>query len=125
MFTIDYRSRVPIYDQIVNSVVRLKAVGVLKDGDKLPSVRSLAGQMNINPNTVQKAYAILETSGVIYSVSGKGSFISGDETATAAVLAAAADEFKKAAEDAVRTGLSGRQLHDIIDSLLNGGQNND
>ena len=125
MFTIDYRSRVPIYDQIVNSVIRLKAVGVLKDGDKLPSVRYLAGQMNINPNTVQKAYAILETSGVIYSVSGKGSFISGDETATAAVLAAAADEFKKAAEDAVRTGLSGSQLHDIIDSLLNGGQKND
>ena len=125
MFTIDYRSRVPIYDQIVNSVIRLKAVGVLKDGDKLPSVRYLAGQMNINPNTVQKAYAILETSGVIYSVSGQGSFISGDETATAAVLAAAADEFKKAAEDAVRTGLSGSQLHDIIDSLLNGGQKND
>ena len=125
VFTIDYRSRVPIYDQIVNSVIRLKAVGVLKDGDKLPSVRSLANQININPNTVQKAYAILETNGVIYSVSGKGSFISGDETATAAVLAAATDDFKKAAEDALRTGLDTRQLHDIIDSLLNGGQNND
>ena len=75
MITIDYKSRVPIYDQIVNSVIRLKVVGVLKDGDKLPSVRQLALKLSVNPNTVQKAYAILETNGVIYSITGKGSFI--------------------------------------------------
>lgn len=125
MITIDYKSRVPIYDQIVNSVIRLKVVGVLKDGDKLPSVRQLALKLSVNPNTVQKAYAILETNGVIYSVSGKGSFISEDETAKDAILQAAKDDFKRAVEEAYRKGLGQNDLENILKQIYKGGKESD
>ncbi len=125
MITIDYKSRVPIYDQIVNSVIRLKVVGVLKDGDKLPSVRQLALKLSVNPNTVQKAYAILETNGVIYSVTGKGSFISEDETAKDAILEAAKDDFKRAVEEAFRKGLAKEELENILKQIYKGGREND
>lgn len=125
MITIDYRSRVPIYDQIVNGIIRLKTMGVLKDGDKLPSVRTLATQIGINPNTVQKAYAILESNGLIYSVSGKGSFISGDETAANAILEAARSDFRNAAEEALRMGLGADELKGIVDEIGKGGNGND
>ncbi len=125
MITIDYKSRVPIYDQIVNGVIRLKVVGVLKDGDKLPSVRQLALKLSVNPNTVQKAYAILEANGVIYSVSGKGSFISEDETAKDAILEAAKDDFKRAVEEAYRKGLSLEDLETILKQIYKGGKISD
>ena len=98
MIQIDWQSRTPIYDQLIRGVVRLKSLGVLQPGDKLPSVRSLAAQLGVNPNTVQKAYQMLENQGVIYSVSGKGSFLSD--------LAGASDELLQAAEDRVRHVLS-------------------
>ncbi len=114
VITIDYRSRVPIYDQIVNGIIRLKAAGVLKADDKLPSVRSLANDIHINPNTVQRAYAILESEGIIYSVSGKGSFISGDENAEAALHSAAVSDFKAAVKAALERGLDSAELTEII-----------
>ncbi len=117
MITIDYRSRVPIYDQIVSGVIRLKSVGVLKEDDKLWSVRRLANELYINPNTVQKAYAILENEGIIYSVTGKGSFISGDSAAEQALRLAAESDFKRAAGEAMRRGLGADALIDIINRL--------
>lgn len=125
MITIDYKSRVPIYDQITAGIIRLKAVGVLKPGDKLPSVRSLAIKLGINPNTVQKAYAILEADGVIYSVSGKGSFISDDSRAAEAILNAAKDDFRIAAETAQRMGLDLNTLTEILNETYKGGTTDD
>lgn len=122
MVTIDYKSRIPIYDQIVGGIIRLKVMGVLSDGDKLPSVRSLGLQLGINPNTVQKAYAILESNGVIYSVTGKGSFISGDETAKSALVAAVKDEFRGAVETAKRKGLTREQLFALVSEVYEGGK---
>ena len=69
MINLDYRSRVPIYDQIVNGIIKLRTIGVLKADDKLPSVRQLAGELRVNPNTVQKAYKQLEDEGLILRVS--------------------------------------------------------
>lgn len=125
VITIDYKSRVPIYDQITAGIIRLKTLGVLSPHDKLPSVRSFAIQLGINPNTVQKAYAILEAEGVIYSVSGKGSFISDDSRATDAILTAAKDDFKRAAEEAQRMGLDRDTLIKIIEETYKGGQTDD
>ena len=65
MFTLDYRSRKPLYDQLCQSIERMAACGVLEPGSRLPSVRML----------VQKAYRMLEHSGVIETVPGKGSFL--------------------------------------------------
>ena len=67
MFGLDLKSGVPICDQIVNGFIKLKALGIISGGEQMPSVRSLAVKFSINPNTVQKAYAILEANGIIYS----------------------------------------------------------
>lgn len=75
MIEIDVRSRVPIYEQIINSVKHLSLNGVLRADEKLPSVRELSQQMTINPNTVQKAYQELERQGIIYVKRGQGSFV--------------------------------------------------
>ncbi len=78
MISLNYRDASPIYEQIKNGLKKLIVTGALKEGDKLPSVRSLAMDLAINPNTIQKAYNELENEGYIYSVPGKGSFASGD-----------------------------------------------
>ena len=76
MFYINFQSRVPIYEQLRKNVIKLATIGLLKENEQLPTVRSLAKQLGVNPNTVQKAYQLLEHEGIIYSIAGKGSFIS-------------------------------------------------
>lgn len=75
MFSINYRDPRPIYEQVKDSLRRAIITGVMIPDDKIPSVRDLAGQLAINPNTIQKAYRELEAEGYIYSVPGKGSFV--------------------------------------------------
>lgn len=76
MMQIDLKSRRPIYEQVIDQFKELIIAGVMKPEDKIPSVRELAKQLTINPNTIQKAYRELESQGYIYTVSGLGSFIS-------------------------------------------------
>lgn len=114
MFQLDFKSGVPICDQIVNGFIKLKALGVLKGGDQLPSVRALASKFSVNPNTVQKSYATLEANGIIYSVKGKGSFVSDDENAAKAVLQSAKQEFVLAVQHAADLGLAYEQMITII-----------
>ena len=75
MVSIDYRDASPIYEQIVNRYKNLIVRGAIPPGEKLPSVRALAVELSINPNTIQKAFSALERDGFIYSVKGKGSFV--------------------------------------------------
>ncbi len=75
IITIDLRKRQLIYEQIVDSVKLQIGRGVLRENDYMPSVRSLANELGINPNTIQKAYAELERQGIIQSVAGRGSII--------------------------------------------------
>ena len=77
MIQLNYRDTRPIYEQIVGSIRSQIAAGILRSGDKLPSVRELAGQLSINPNTIQRAYRELEAKGVIQTIPGKGCFICG------------------------------------------------
>ena len=77
MFTLDYRDARPIYTQICDGIREQILTGVLQEGDKLPSVRELAMELAINPNTIQRSYRALEDEGWIASVAGKGSFVSG------------------------------------------------
>ena len=74
MITLNYRDARPIYEQICDGLRRLIVTGGIADGEKLPSVRALASQLAINPNTVQRAYDKLEADGYCVSVPGKGSF---------------------------------------------------
>ena len=76
MILIDYKDRRPIYEQIVEKIETLVLKGVFEPDSMLPSVRSLAMELSINPNTIQRAYAELERKGITYTVKGKGSFVS-------------------------------------------------
>ena len=76
LININYQSRAPIYEQIVNEIERYVVAGVLKPNEPIPSIRELAVQIGVNPNTIKKAYDELERKGVIITMSTKGSFIS-------------------------------------------------
>ena len=75
MVLLDYRDARPIYSQIVDGFREQIAAGILQSGDKLPSVRELATELTINPNTIQRAYRELELEGWIATVTGKGCFV--------------------------------------------------
>ena len=76
MFLIDVQSKVPIFEQLKKQILEFISIQVLAPNDQLPSVRSLAAQLGVNPNTVSKAYSTLEAQGYIYTVKGKGCFVS-------------------------------------------------
>ena len=81
MISIDSRDPRPLYEQVVDGFRRLIVSGALRPDDRLPSVRSLATQLAINPNTIQRAYRELESLGYVYSAAGRGSFVAAaDET---------------------------------------------
>lgn len=80
MFTIDNMSRIPVYEQIVEQTERMLLSGEMKPGDPMPSVRGLAAELGVNPNTIQKAYTELEHRGMTTSVPGRGSFLREDAT---------------------------------------------
>lgn len=75
MITIDYKDRRPIYEQIIANIENLVERNLLEPNEQLPTVRQLAMELSINPNTIQRAYTELERAGVIYSTRGKGNFI--------------------------------------------------
>lgn len=75
MINLDYQSRMPIYEQIVQAIERYVALEILKPEEQIPSIRDMATQLGINPNTVKKAYSTLESKGVIVTLSTKGTFI--------------------------------------------------
>ena len=75
MITVDYRDRRPLYQQLIDNIEALIAGGLLEPDQQLPSVRQLAVELAINPNTIQRAYAELENRGAVYTVPGRGSFV--------------------------------------------------
>ena len=75
MFEINAISRSPVYEQLVEQVERYILLGLLREGDQLPSVRALSGELSINPNTIQKAYGELDAKGILCSVPGRGCFV--------------------------------------------------
>ncbi len=75
VISVDIRDRKPIYEQLIDNIKSLVLHGVLKPGDQLPGVRTLASELAINPNTIQKSYTELERCGIIYTLKGRGSFV--------------------------------------------------
>ncbi len=121
VLTVDPRSGVPIYQQIVEQVKRSTALGVLQSGEQLPTVKQLALDLTINPNTVARAYRDLERDGVIETSPGRGSFVKGDGDA-ASTRAAASDVTRRAFEGAVREaksmGLLRADIDRVVDTVL-------
>lgn len=110
MIHLDYRDSRPIYEQVKDSLRRLMVTGVLVPGDKLPSVRSMASQLSINPNTIQRAYAELESEGYVVSVTGKGSFVAEGDTQNAARKAELTGKVKPILEELRNLGMTREEL---------------
>lgn len=78
MIVLDYRDKRPIYEQVVEKLEKLIVCGALESNAKMPSVRSLAMELSVNPNTIQRAYAQLEQDGYLYTISGRGNYVTSE-----------------------------------------------
>lgn len=111
MINLDYQSRMPIYEQIVQEIERYVALDILKPEQQIPSIREMAANLGVNPNTVKKAYDILESRGVIVTLSTKGTFIT---PKTDKVMNNAIDEkiskLKKEIEEIEKYGISKEEI---------------
>jgi GntR family transcriptional regulator len=120
VLTVDPRSGVPIYLQIVEQVKRSVALGVLGAGEQLPTVKQLALDLTVNPNTVARAYRDLERDSVIETSPGRGSFVraqaAGESPAVAAEIAA--DALDVAMREARAVGLSREAMRELFDAAL-------
>ncbi|MCR5800158.1 MAG: GntR family transcriptional regulator [Lachnospiraceae bacterium] len=116
MIWIDYKDSTPIYEQIVNRFKNLIVRGILKADDKMPSVRNLAIELSINPNTIQKAYMMLEQQGFIYTVKGRGNFVAAGSELMDIKKREIIDKLEAVANEAKEAGLDIRKL---VDEMLN------
>lgn len=110
MIALNYKDPRPIYEQVKFGLRRLIMTDVLQPNDKMPSVRELSAQLAINPNTVQRAYRELEAEGYIYSVPGKGSFVSPDCKPDAERMNALLKQLDEAAAELCYMGMSKDEL---------------
>ena len=114
MFIIDIQSKVPIFEQLKKQI--LEFIGILLPNDKLPSVRSLATDIGVNPNTVSKAYQELENQGYIYSVKGKGCFIADNQT-DQLIKDDKLDDFKGCVNEMKKHQITKDKLLEIIEEV--------
>ena len=114
MITINDRDPRPIYEQIRTELRQLMLTGALPPGSRLPSVRELAGQLAINPNTIQRAYRELEAEGYILSVAGKGSFVAQLDQLAAQQRKQAVEDFRTAAQRLRALGVREEELAALL-----------
>ncbi len=112
MITVDYKDKRPIYEQLTANITEMVLSGELAPDCQLPSVRQLAVQLGINPNTIARAYNELERIGIVYSVAGKGSFISSD------LSAARGEQMKKTEKKLSETVAEAKKLGITKERLL-------
>ena len=110
MLNLDYRDARPIYEQVKDGLRRLMVSGAIREGEKLPSVRSMASSLAINPNTIQRAYEALEAEGYLYSVPGKGSFAAPNTGVDQQRREDLLQVFDQTAAELLFLGLSGESL---------------
>ena len=114
MITLNYRDSRPIYEQIKDGLRKLIVTGAMAPDEKLPSVRALATQLSINPNTIQRAYNELEGEGYIYSVPGKGSFAAGNTGADEARRKELTEKLRELAAELKYLGVTGEELAALV-----------
>ena len=119
MIKLDLQSRVPLYEQLQEQIIRLSLMGVLEANEQLPSVRSLAREVGVNPNTVAKAYQELERQGIIYTISGRGSFVSPNVLSLQSPRQAALDEVFEALDKALSRGIAPEEVLEQVKLHLN------
>lgn len=135
MIILDYRDTRPLYEQIVDKFQTLILKGVLEPNSRMPSVRSLAVELSINPNTIQRAYAELERSGFIYTVKGRGNFVAYDDSlkevrreeifAKLDGLCAEAEEFGMTGQELIRRILDRESAKEVKEQQDGGEEGSD
>ena len=118
MISLNYRDSRPIYEQIKDGLKKLIVSGAMAADEKLPSVRALATQLTINPNTIQRAYRELELQGWVASVPGKGSYVSGVPLGMPSQEQKLTEEFDQIAQQLLSMGITREQL---MERLSKGG----
>lgn len=118
MYQIDVMSRVPVYEQIVEQTERFILTGILNSGDKIPSVRNLSIQLSVNPNTIQKAIGELDRRGLIFSVPGRGCFVSDNaKNALSECKRSEMKEIKDKMKELALAGVSKEEMVKLIEEV--------
>ncbi|MBP9996676.1 MAG: GntR family transcriptional regulator [Lachnospiraceae bacterium] len=125
MIQIDYQDKRPIYEQVIEKIQNLIIIGVLTENDKMPSVRSLAIDLSINPNTIQKAYQELERLGFIYTVKGRGGFVASQSSWKKDISDENLNNLKDVLIELDKLGVSKSKVHDMVDKYMKGNVEND
>lgn len=121
MIALDYADKRPLYEQTKEKLRELIISGVLKPHDKIPSVRELASNLSINPNTIQKAYRELEQEGYIYSVTAKGNYVSPRENTdkvSSARLEELCDSLKATASEMKFLGMKKEDVLKLVNDVF-------
>ncbi len=122
MFSVDTRSKQPIYQQIMDQIVLLVSTGVLDTGEQLPSIRDLATSLGINPNTVARAYSELEQRGVIDTIPKKGAFVA-DISLTKEIKADARVQLADFFRNYRNLGLSADEIRSLAEEAFSHAEN--
>lgn len=125
MILVDYHSRVPIYEQIKEQIIMLINMEVYKPGDQLPSIRALAKELNLNVNTVKRAFTELENDGVTRSLQGRGVFVNSNPLGNEHIKQTALDDIRLTVQSAKAKGVSEQDVINLVDSVYKEGDTND
>lgn len=125
MIEIDFRSRIPIYEQIKNQLILCIRLGIYKPDEQLPSIRSVSQQTNTNVNTVKRAFADLEDEGVIYTLVGRGSFVAANAVENTSIARKALKEIESALRSLRAKGVRKDDLLSLIEKIYTEDASND
>lgn len=123
-FLLDFHSRTPIYEQIKEQITALVGSGILKADDQLPSLRQMSSELSVNINTIKRAFSDLEAQGIIYSVAGKGSFISNNMPKNV-IADSALEDARLAISKAKSMGVKKADVLKILNNIYEGDETYD
>lgn len=125
MILIDYKDRRPIYEQVIEKFQQMILCGALEPDSPMPSVRSLAMELSLNPNTIQRAYQELERQGYIYTLKGKGSFVSDSIKAADHKRHEIQEELEKCVSNALMAGITEDELRNMVEVSIENAKKNE
>lgn len=125
MISIDYQSKLPLYEQIAQRFQTLILKGALPPDAQMPSVRTLAVELSINPNTIQKAYSLLEQQGYIYPVKGRGNFVSDSSALVQQEKESLLEDVRRMIEEGKELGVRQTEFTQVVDQIYRKGDSND
>lgn len=120
MIQLDYKDRRPLYEQVTERFKELILTGVLQLDEKIPSVRSMAIELSVTPNTIQRAYSELEKAGYIYTVTGRGNFVSDGTTLQDIHLQQLLGQVRSAISQAKNAGISRDEILETLELIYGG-----